>query len=157
MYMLHEYLLPSTLQTHRIIEVFFFLGGSVQLLCIAEPIIYLPPRHERENHSTEFDVLLTMHLSIILVINRLDNLTHKILFYNEFIICLYIEHYVLIIRRLKLYYTASGIIKPVGGLPLPRLRQDWLECIATSHTNRSLTTMNEIYIIWLNKKYQPHI
>ena len=28
------------------------------------------------------------------------------------------EHYVLIIRTSKLYYTASGIITPVGGLPV---------------------------------------
>ena len=28
------------------------------------------------------------------------------------------EHYVLIIRRLKLYYTASGIVTPVGGRPV---------------------------------------
>ena len=32
---------------------------------------------------------------------------------------------VLIIRRSKLYYTASGIITPVGGRPLHRLREDW--------------------------------
>jgi len=31
---------------------------------------------------------------------------------------------VLIIRRSKLYYTASGIIKPVGGRPVHRLRED---------------------------------
>ena len=31
------------------------------------------------------------------------------------------EHYVLIIRRSKLYYTASGIITPVGGRPVHRL------------------------------------
>ena len=53
---------------------------------------------------------------------------HKILFYNKFIICLYmfraLEHYVLIIRRSKLYYTASGIITPVGGGPVHRLRED---------------------------------
>jgi len=36
---------------------------------------------------------------------------HKFLFYNKFIIFLYIfEHYVLITRRSKLCYTASGII-----------------------------------------------
>ena len=36
---------------------------------------------------------------------------HKFLFYNKFIIHLYIfEHHVLIIRTSKLYYTASGII-----------------------------------------------
>jgi len=28
-----------------------------------------------------------------------------------------------------LYYTASGIITPVGGCPVHRLREDWLECI----------------------------
>jgi len=31
---------------------------------------------------------------------------------------------VLIIRRSKLYYTASGIITPVGGRPVRRLRED---------------------------------
>ena len=31
---------------------------------------------------------------------------------------------VLIIRRSKLYYTASGIITPVGGRPVYRLRED---------------------------------
>ena len=30
------------------------------------------------------------------------------------------EHHVLIIRRSKLYYTASGIIKPIGGRPVHR-------------------------------------
>ena len=34
------------------------------------------------------------------------------------------EHYVLIVRRSKLYYTASGIITPVGGGPVHRLRED---------------------------------
>ena len=34
------------------------------------------------------------------------------------------EHYVLIIRRSKLYYTASGIITPIGGRPVNRLRED---------------------------------
>ena len=31
---------------------------------------------------------------------------------------------VLIIRRSKLYYTASGIITPVGGRPVHRLREE---------------------------------
>ena len=31
------------------------------------------------------------------------------------------EHYVLIIRRSKLYYTASGIVTPVGGRPVSSL------------------------------------
>jgi len=34
------------------------------------------------------------------------------------------EHYVLIIRRSELYYTASGIITPVGDRPVHRLREE---------------------------------
>ena len=34
------------------------------------------------------------------------------------------EHHVLIIRRSKLYYTASGIVTPVGGRPVHGLRED---------------------------------
>jgi len=33
---------------------------------------------------------------------------------------------VLVIQRSKLYYTASGIITPVGGRPVHRLREDSL-------------------------------
>ena len=73
--------------------------------------------------SENFDVLLTVHLSIfILVINQLDA---QNLFYNKFISCLYMfrastcfEHHVLIVRRSTLYYTASGIITPIGGRPM---------------------------------------
>ena len=34
------------------------------------------------------------------------------------------DHYVLIIRKSKLYYTTSGIITPVGGRTVHRLRED---------------------------------
>ena len=34
------------------------------------------------------------------------------------------EHHVLIVRRSKLYCTASGIITPIGGRPVHRLRED---------------------------------
>jgi len=51
----------------------------------------------------------------------------KFLYYNKFIICLYMfrglcaHHH----QEVKLYYTASGIITPVGGRPVHRLREDW--------------------------------
>jgi len=32
----------------------------------------------------------------------------------------FFEHHVLIVRRSKLYYTASGIITPIGGRPMHR-------------------------------------
>ena len=44
-------------------------------------------------------------------VKRLTNLMHKIFFY-KFIIRLYM--------RSKLYYTASGIVTPVGGHPVHR-------------------------------------
>ena len=41
---------------------------------------------------------------------------HKIFFYSKFISCLYMfRAHMLIIRRSKLRYTASGIISPIGG------------------------------------------
>ena len=73
-----------------------------------------------------FYVLLTVHLSVILVINKLN--AQNLFFF--IISLLYastsFEHYVLIIRRSKLYYTASGIVTPVGGRPVHRLREDSL-------------------------------
>jgi len=66
-------------------------------------------------------VLKTAH-SLILVINQLNV---KFLFYTSLLYAsTCFEHYVLIIRRSKLYYTSSGIIKPVGGRPVHRLRED---------------------------------
>jgi len=47
------------------------------------------------------------------------------LFYNKFISCLYMfQAHVLIIRRSKLHYTASGIITTIGGRLVHRLRED---------------------------------
>ena len=79
-----------------------------------------------------FDVLLTVHLRIfILVINQLDaqNFCFTIsLFHTS--TCF--EHYVLINRRPKLYYTASCIITPIGGRPVNKLSEDSLNlCTAT--------------------------
>ena len=68
-----------------------------------------------------FNILLTVHLNIFIInINQLDAL--------NFIISLFqastcFEH-VLIVRRAKLYYTVSGIITPIGGRPVHRLRED---------------------------------
>jgi len=51
-------------------------------------------------------------MSLISIINQLDA---QNLFYNKFISCPYMcRVHVLIIRRSKLYYTASGIFTPIG-------------------------------------------
>ena len=59
--------------------------------------------------------LVEIHVSVfILVINQLD--IQNFCFTVSFISCLYMfRAYVLIIRRSKLHYTTSGIIKPIGG------------------------------------------
>jgi len=50
---------------------------------------------------------------------------HKFLFYNKFITSLYMfralcAHH----QEVKVYYTASGIVTPVGGRPVHRLIED---------------------------------
>jgi hypothetical protein len=54
-----------------------------------------------------FYVLLTVHLSINLVINQLNEQIFVLYYYNA---CTCFQHYVFITRRSKLYYTATGII-----------------------------------------------
>ena len=53
----------------------------------------------------------------------------------------------LIIRRSKLYYTASDIITPVGGRPVHRLRED----LVTKIIKRFMQLMYGVImkIIWL--------
>ena len=41
--------------------------------------------------------------------------------------------HVLIVRRTKLYYTASGIITPIGGCPVHRLRESSLNLKLDGH------------------------
>ena len=75
-------------------------------------------------HTTFFYVLLTVHLSIFIsVINQLDvqNFCFTISLFHA---STCFEHHVLIIRRSKLHYTASGIITPIGGRLVHRLRED---------------------------------
>ena len=61
-----------------------------------------------------FYVLLTVHLSIfILVINQLDAQTFCFTI-GLFHASTCFDHHVLIIRKSKVYYTASGIITPIG-------------------------------------------
>ena len=75
-------------------------------------------------HSSTFEeiqlkinsaVLLTVHISIFIpVINQLD--AQNFCFTVSYISCLYMfRAHVLIIRRSKLHYTASGIVTPIGG------------------------------------------
>ena len=63
---------------------------------------------------TNFDVLLTVYLSIFIsVINQLDaqNVCFTVSLFHA---STCFEHYVFIIRRSKLHYTASVIITPIS-------------------------------------------
>jgi hypothetical protein len=75
---------------------------------------------------TEIFTACTVHLSIFnSVINQLDAQnfcsTISLLYAST---CF--EHYVLIIRRTKFYYTTSGIITPIGGCHVHSLREESL-------------------------------
>jgi hypothetical protein len=63
---------------------------------------------------------------------------HKFLFYSKFIICLYMfralcAHH----QEVKLYYTASGIITPVGGRMVHTLGED---CAPDGHLQSVMIT-----------------
>ena len=65
-------------------------------------------------------------------VKRLTNLMHKICFtISLFHASTCFEHYVLIVRRSKLYYTASGIITPIGSRPVHRLKEDFCSPLST--------------------------
>jgi len=81
--------------------------------CLADVLDSNCARHISKGFSS-FDVLLTVHLSIFIsVINQLNekNVCFKISLFHA---SACFEHYVLIIRKSKLHYTASGIITPIG-------------------------------------------
>ena len=68
--------------------------------------------------------------------------------------------HVLIVRRSKLYYTASGITTPIGGRPMHRLRGDWMECIPLWYNKIQYTAHSsiELYIVTdRNKNHQRGI
>jgi len=61
-----------------------------------------------------FDVLLTVHLSIFVSAINQNDAQNFCFIISLFYASTYFEHHVLIIRRPKLHYTASGIITPIG-------------------------------------------
>ena len=62
------------------------------------------------------------------------------------------EHYVLIIRRSKLYYTSSGIITPVDDHPVHRLREDAKQAKPVhQYKNTKIKLYKSNAAIWYNK------
>jgi len=71
----------------------------------------------------------TRNIYVVYLSQYLTNLMHKICFTVNFISCLYMfRAHVLIIRRSKLHYTASGIITHIGGRLVHGLREDCSTC-----------------------------
>jgi len=61
-------------------------------------------------------------------LSNLPNWCIKFLFCSKFISCLYMfRAHVTIIRRSKLHYTASGIIKPIGGCLVHETATYWCD------------------------------
>jgi len=84
------------------------------LLIFQEIDVIVIQQYDRQNDSV-----------FISVINQLDaqNFCFTISLFHA-VTCF--EHYVLIIRRSKLHYTASGIITPIGDRLVHRLRESSL-------------------------------
>ena len=73
---------------------------------------------------------------------------YKFLFYNKFIICIYIfralcAHH----QEVKIVYTASGIITLVGGRPVHRLREDSSLNLCTGRPPTSVMIPDAVYTI----------
>ena len=86
-------------------------------------------------------------------INQLDAL--------NFIISLFhastcFEYRVLIVRRAKLYYTVSGIITPVGGRPVHRLREAWNKIIIKFSASSWLILINKLFFTVNEKLFWPY-
>ena len=70
---------------------------------------------------------------------------------------------VLIIRRSKLYYTASGIITPVGGRPVHRLREDCaranmhFSCQVDILDQKNIITTIHIFIVLVINQHNVQI
>jgi hypothetical protein len=76
-------------------------------------------------HQVTVELCSTCYFQLFYLSQYLSNLMHKICFTISFISCLYMfRANVLIIRRSKLHYTASGIITPIGGCLVHRLREE---------------------------------
>ena len=90
-------------------------------------------RLEINNQKYFFNVLLTVHFSIlILVICQID--AKNFCFTISLFRTLYMfRAHVLIIRRSKLHYTACGIITPIGGRLVHRLREEDNEHMCSKH------------------------
>jgi len=59
-------------------------------------------------------------------------------------------------QEVKLYYTASGIVTPVGGRPVHRLREDW-----PLHVSSTMCTSSGgqivLYSIWYHHTCFDHL
>ena len=102
---------PISLRFILILYSFLWLGfpsGVYPSGSHTKPCMQLfSPQYVSHVQRISFSVTLSQYLT---------NLMHKICFTLSFISCLYIfRAHVLIIRRSKLYYTASGIITCKGG------------------------------------------
>jgi len=95
-----------------------------------------------------------MHLSIfILVINRFDaqNFCFTVSLFHA---STCFEHHVLIIRRPKLYYTASGIITPIGVMILVINQRDAQNfCFTVSLFHASTCFEHHVLVIRRPKLY----
>jgi len=107
-------------------------------------------------YKTYFDVLLSVHLSIFIsVINKLDakNFCFTISLFHA---STCFEHHVLIIRRSKLHYTASGMVTPIGGRLVHRSSLNLCRCGTQEHIRYHTCNHSFLPTLHLTNRKDPH-
>ena len=147
---LHEYLRRKRID----FEAFLELWPQTHISCRCSLILVLIASYGFERQISQCNtvccILYKTDLGIltfcwpccisVYLSQYLTNLMHKICFTISFISCLYMfRAHVLIIRRSKLYYTASGIIKPIGLMIL------WNKFCASSWLNTGIKNLRSWY------------
>jgi len=116
----HSTLNQDTMKPVRCLPTFWgycclYLWVTLQMEVVYSAGILFARYHHEEVNSADLYKRSPFCLS-----QYLTNLMHKICFKISFISCLYMfRAHVLIIRRSKLHYTASGVITPIGVM-IPR-------------------------------------
>ena len=99
----------------NILLVFDYLKMDTSSSSGRSVINYQSARRHNPDDCKIFNFYVCWSCISVYLSQYLTNLMHKICFTVSFISCLYMfRAYVLIIRRSELYYTASGIITPIG-------------------------------------------
>ena len=100
----------------------------------SESVSKLYVRNNTVHYKYPLKLNSDMEVTNYIIVCRGEQRNTTVTYLRKFISRLYMfQAQVLIVRRPKLYYTASGITTPIGGCPVQRLREDWITCASDGH------------------------